>query len=48
LKGHTLESVETAKYLVTISSNMTWNTHINNITSKAQKLLEFFRGETSK
>ena len=44
LKGHTLEWVETAKYLgVTISSNMTWNTHINNITSKAQKLLGFLR-----
>jgi len=28
LKGHILESVDTAKYLgVTISSNMTWNTH---------------------
>ena len=38
LKGHTLESVETAKYLgITISFNM--NAHINNITSKAQKLL---------
>ena len=44
LKGHTLESVDTAKYLgITISSNMTWNAHINNITSKAQKLLGFFR-----
>jgi hypothetical protein len=33
LKGHTLESVDTAKYLgITISSNMTWNAHINNIT----------------
>ena len=29
LKGHTLESVDTAKYLgITISSNMTWNAHI--------------------
>jgi hypothetical protein len=28
LKGHTLESVDTAKYLgITISSNMTWNAH---------------------
>jgi hypothetical protein len=44
LKGHNLESVDTAKYLgLTISSNMTWNAHINNITSKAQKLLGFFR-----
>ena len=44
LKGHTFESVDTAKYLgITISSNMTWNAHINNITSKAQKLLGFLR-----
>jgi hypothetical protein len=44
LKGHTLESADTAKYLgITISSNMTWNAHINNITSKAQKLLGLFR-----
>ena len=43
-KGHTFESVDTAKYLgITISSNMTWNAHINNITSKAQKLLGFLR-----
>ena len=36
LKGHKLESVETAKYLgLTLSSNMKWDTHINNITSKA-------------
>jgi hypothetical protein len=40
LKEPTLESVETAKYLgVAISSNMTWNAHINNIASKAQILL---------
>jgi hypothetical protein len=33
--GHTLESVETAKYLgITSSSNMTWSAHISNITSK--------------
>ena len=44
LKGHTIESVDTAKYLgITNSSNMIWNAHINNITSKAQKLLGFFR-----
>ena len=44
LKGHTLESVDTAKYLgITISSNMTWNVHINNITSKAHKLLGYLR-----
>ena len=27
LKGHNIESVDTAKYRVAISSNMTWNTH---------------------
>jgi hypothetical protein len=26
---------------VTISSNMTWDAHINNVASKAQKLLGF-------
>ena len=36
--------VSTAKYLgITISSNITWNAHINNITLKAQKLLGFLR-----
>ena len=44
LKEHTLESVDTAEHIgITISTNMTWNTHINNITSKAQKILGFFR-----
>ena len=43
VKGHTLESVDTAKYLgVAISSNITWNAHINRATSKAQKLQGFF------
>ena len=44
LEGHILEPVDTAEYLgITISSNMTWNAHINNITSKAKKLLGFLR-----
>ena len=44
LKGYTLESVDIVKYLgITSSSNMTWNANINNITSKAQKLLGFLR-----
>ena len=44
LKGHVLESVQTAKYLgITISNNMSWDTHINNITSKANKILGFLR-----
>jgi hypothetical protein len=28
---------------LTLSSNLTWNTHIGNITSKANKLLGFLR-----
>ena len=44
LKGHTIEPVETTKYLgIAISYNMTWNALINNMTSKAQKLLGFLR-----
>ena len=44
LKGHTLESVTTAKYLgITISKDMNWDTHINNITSKVNKIIGFLR-----
>jgi hypothetical protein len=44
LKGHILEDVKEAKYLgVTLFSNLTWNTHICNITGKANKLLGFLR-----
>jgi hypothetical protein len=44
LKGHVFESVNTAKYLgITLSSNMLWDTHINNITAKATKILSFLR-----
>ena len=44
LKGHILEDVKEAKYLrLTLSSNLTWNTHIGNITSKSNKLLGFLR-----
>jgi hypothetical protein len=44
LKGHTLESVTTAKYLgITISKDMNWDTHIDNITSKANKIIGFLR-----
>ena len=44
LRGHILEDVKEAKYLgLTLSSNLTWNTHIGNITSKANKLLGFLR-----
>ena len=44
LKGHILESVDTAKYLgITLSSNMSWEPHINNITAKANKILGFLK-----
>jgi hypothetical protein len=44
LKGHIFENVKEAKYLgVTLSSNLTWNTQICNITGKANKLLGFLR-----
>jgi hypothetical protein len=44
LKGHVLESVNTAKYLgITLSSNMSWDTHINNITAKTNKILSVLR-----
>ena len=33
-----LESVDTAKYLgVTVSGDLSWNTHISNITASANK-----------
>ena len=39
-----LESVDAAKYLgVTISKDLSWNTHINNITSNANKTLGFVK-----
>ena len=39
-----LESVDAAKYLgVTISKDLSWNTHINNITSTASKTLGFVK-----
>ncbi len=39
-----LEAVPSAKYLgVTISNDLTWNTHIENITKKANQTLGFLR-----
>ena len=36
LHGHTLDQVTKAKFLgVTISSDLKWGSHINNITKKA-------------
>jgi hypothetical protein len=44
LHGTSLEHVKSAKYLgVTFSSDLRWNTHINNITSKANRTLGFIR-----
>ncbi len=42
LNGHILQQVDNSAYLgVTISDNLKWGTHINNITSKANRTLGF-------
>jgi hypothetical protein len=42
LHGHQVEHADKAKYLgVTIQSDLKWNSHINNITTKANKTLGF-------
>jgi hypothetical protein len=39
-----LEDVKEAKYLgLTLSGNLTWNTHIGNVSTEANKLLGFLR-----
>ena len=44
LHGHKLEHVQTAKHLsVTISHNMRWNTHVDNIVKKGNQALGFLR-----
>ena len=44
LHGHTLDTVEASKYLgVTISNNLTWDRHIDNIVGKGNKTLGFIR-----
>ena len=44
LHGHTFALTSNAKYLgVTISSDLSWNVHINNITKKANRTLGFRR-----
>ena len=44
LNGHQLESVDSCKYLgVTITSDLRWNQHVGNITSKANRTLGFLR-----
>ena len=44
LHGHTLKSVDAAKYLgVTIPKDLKWNTHIENAKTKANRVLGFLR-----
>ena len=44
IHNHILEVVEESKYLgVTIGKDLTWNTHINNITNKANKTLSLIK-----
>ena len=44
MNNQELEPVDAAKYLgVTISKDLSWNTHINNITSTANKTLGFVK-----
>jgi hypothetical protein len=42
LHNHILESVSSAKYFgITVQSNLKWDKHINDITSKGNKALGF-------
>ena len=44
LHGHVLEAVDSTNYLgVTISENLQWKTHIDNITAKASRTVGFLR-----
>ena len=44
MHGHILESVQSANYLgVTLSADLKWNNHIQQMTSKANKSLSFIR-----
>lgn len=44
LKGHILESINTAKYFgINSSNNMSWDTHIKYITTKVNKILGFLK-----
>jgi hypothetical protein len=48
IHGITLSSTNAAKYLgVTISSDLSWNAHVNNITNKANSTLSFLRRNIS-
>ena len=44
LHGHSLEKTDSTKHLgITLQSNLKWDKHINNITSKANQTLGFLR-----
>ena len=44
LHGHTLNRVKSTKYLgLTITSDLNWNKHINNITARAKQSLGFVK-----
>ena len=44
LEGTDIENVESIKYLeVTITSDLRWNTHVNNVCTKANRTLGFLR-----
>ena len=44
LHGHTLEVVEANKYLrVTITNNLSWDRHIDNVAAKGNRTLAFIR-----
>ena len=46
LHGHTLENVSSAKYLgVTINNTVSWDNHISNTCSKANRALGFLRSK---
>ena len=44
LEGTDLENFESIKYLgVTIASDLSWNTHVSNVCTKANRTLRFLR-----
>jgi len=46
LHGHTLENVSSAKYLgITINNTVSWDNHISNTCSKANRALGFLRSK---
>ncbi|KAK3101818.1 hypothetical protein FSP39_006589, partial [Pinctada imbricata] len=49
IHGHTLNTVDSAKYLgLTITKNLSWDTHIDRVTKKANSTLAFLRRNISK